>query len=301
MEHSKEISPPPWKFRQESYGFIVPPKHLIQKVDELVDDTEVDESSQPKHVVIPVTIRTQYGEQFTLKVHECDYVYIVKSLIEGHTEIDTNHQRMTYRGQLLEDEKMLFEYGIEKEAVLNIYRSLDGMMSMTIIIRSLREEDTTVHLEPLSTILEAKQVFEKMVNIPADLTEFVYMGQILNDSLTLYDYEIMSSSVIYVVYRHYPIIVKTLRRRSYQISVNPTTTVWEIKAKIYENEGIAVNDQHLVFGGREMFDDYDLHFYSATKPYSTMLLVTGDVDIVRKENGKFSILQQSKRRYCVLQ
>ncbi|XP_070537294.1 polyubiquitin-B-like [Ptychodera flava] len=292
-----------WTFRQESYGFIVPPEGLLQRYGQQddVDGTGSGRQSPTQPMVIPITIKTQYNEEFTLRVNEGEYVNVVKAMITEHTGIEPKHQRLTYRGHQLQDDKMLLEYDIEKNGIINIYRCAEKVGKMTITIRNLREEDTKVEVEPLSTVLETKELFADEVHIPVPVIAFVYTGQILDNNLTLYDYNIMASSVIYVAYRSYPIIIRTLRRRSYQVAVNPSTTVWEIKAKIYENEGINVDDQHLVYGGRELFDDYDLHFYSATRPYAVLMLVTGDVKIIRKGDGRFTIEQGKQSQSCTLQ
>ncbi|XP_006816935.1 polyubiquitin-B-like [Saccoglossus kowalevskii] len=293
MEHTKTVkteSTPKarWVFRQESYPIIVPPECLVQNAG--VDAFGSSTTQTRAQVTIPIFIRTQFGESFTLKVSEWETVKSVKSIIETRTGLPSEQQRLIYRGHRLGNVDMtLVDYDIGKEAVLCVYRTLDiGTLHLTV--RNLRDDANSLIVEPLNTILETKEIYEKATGIPVALQEFIYMGKVLDGDRTLWDYDIMASSVVYVTYRRFPIIAKTMARYSYQLCVSPTTTVWEVKAKIFENRGIPVEEQHIVYDGRELLDDNDLHYYDIVKPYTLLLLVSGkNIEITRKGNGKVAI------------
>ena len=62
--------------------------------------------------------------------------------------------------------------------------------------------------------------------------------------------------------REMQIFVKTLSGRSLVVDIQPTNTVYQLKAKIYEKEGIPPDQQKLVHSGELVTPINLLHSYS---------------------------------------
>ncbi|KAM0935603.1 putative Ubiquitin-like domain-containing protein [Dioscorea sansibarensis] len=68
------------------------------------------------------------------------------------------------------------------------------------------------------------------------------------------------------------IYVKTLTGKSIKLEVEKSDTVWNIKSKISEKEDISIEEQRLVFSGKQLEDDRTLADYEV-QAGSTIYLV----------------------------
>ena len=70
----------------------------------------------------------------------------------------------------------------------------------------------------------------------------------------------------------YQIFVKTLTGKSLAIDVTPDETVASLKEKVCSSEGVPVDQQRLIFSGKQLEDKETMASYNITKE-STIHLV----------------------------
>ena len=67
-----------------------------------------------------VTIERLYGEDFTLEVKKGDTVDNVKQMIFGILSIDPVQQKLTYQGQIIEEDKTMAFYNIKEGSIIHL-------------------------------------------------------------------------------------------------------------------------------------------------------------------------------------
>lgn len=69
------------------------------------------------------------------------------------------------------------------------------------------------------------------------------------------------------------IFVKTLNGKSITLSVDSDDTIRSIKDKIFDKEGIKVEEQRLIFAGKELQDDNTIDSYGIQKESNLHLVL----------------------------
>lgn len=147
--------------------------------------------------------------------------------------------RLEFAGKILEDDRTLSDYNIQKESVvylLSLFRLNVCTPNGTIL---------TVTFDVLSTIGDIKHRINFEEKTPIDQQRLIYAGAQLEDGFTLRDYKIEKDFTIDLVLHvrdSIPIYIKTLAGNTIMLDVVPTDTIEHVKAMI---KGKAPDDYHL--------------------------------------------------------
>ncbi|KAF2429900.1 Polyubiqutin 1 [Tothia fuscella] len=212
------------EFRPESCTTIGELKCLIQDIEGipadnqrlywsriiLQDEKTLAEYNIPREAVLNIVLQLRgygaiYGtNSMILDVKPSDTINAVKTTIKEAGGLDTEKQRLEYEEQVLEDERTLADYSIQKNAHIlshDLDRPINIDVSMQVFVKTLNGTTVTAEIKPSDTILTLKECIHALNGMPIDQQRMVFAGVEVENDRTFADYGIAKESTFHLVIR----------------------------------------------------------------------------------------------------
>lgn len=237
----------------------------------LEDYNIVDESTLQCY--IQIFVKTLTGKIIILEVEPAIFIEEVKVKIQDKEGIPPEHQHLIVAGKELENGRTLRDYNFRDKSTL----TLVSIRCMQIFVEMMTEVEKTITLqvEPTTSIEKAKSKIQDKEGIPPEQQRLFYGGKELEHCHTLKDYNIESLSTLHLgVTRTIYVMAPTGKKTT--LDVLPSDSIEKVKKKIYDNEKIPPDEQHLTFDGKEMENGRTLNDYNIEKE-STIHLISTEI------------------------
>ena len=231
-----------------------------------------------------VRVKISSSKIITISINPYSTIAEVKRIIQEMEGINSNIQEIVFSGKHLEDHKAVKDYKIVSDSIL----ILTVANLLNVYVKILSDKSIIISVNQYSTIEEVKTTIQIKEGIPIEQQRLLLEGEKLEelkDHKTLIDYKIESDNTIFLIPANLLFVrVKISSSKIIKISINPYSTIQELKRTIKHKEGIPIDNQKLIIHGTLLENHKKIKEYTI-ESNSTIELVFKDI----KLNGEFIV------------
>ena len=213
-----------------------------------------------------------------------DTVQSIKSLIQVIEGIEMDQFSLVYEGKLLEEGRTLSSLNVKNESTICLVFCQKDVLS--IHVKALTGEVVKLKVKVTFTVADVKAIAGSMLG--ASVGYLFYLGKQLEDSKILACYDIKEESMLEMLHPLFQIFVKTWSGRTLTLDVQQSTTIQDVKDKIFQKLKIPVHLQSIVFAGKRLEGGRDLASYSIQKHCTLCMVFAPSSTIVDMKVRKIS-------------
>ena len=203
---------------------------------------------------ISVVVTSGSGETMSFRMSPDDTVLDVKKKVEEELGVDMEQIQLTSQRLEAPNNQVLCQ-----NPTYTHRGGVNFNLDIRIRVRLRTPEGITAPVEV--SVENHVSILQNLAHIhsriPPHLQCLLYDGRPIETYRRIGYYSIADNSVVDVELRHYELTVyiKTLSGQTISVKVTPQDTVRDVKQKIFEQEGIPVDKQRMIFVGEQLNDD----------------------------------------------
>ena len=207
-----------------------------------------------------LSIKINEGKILALDVKPSDTLENLKKKIKEEEGLDSTQYNLFLDKTLLkENDKTLEDYDINTSSTIDLISK--GLIQVNI----MNDKFILIEARLSDKVGNFKEKIMDKENIIQSRCELIFKGKILEDNKSLDDYSINEESIIYFkYYKQIEIILKINKQKEISLIVELKDTIFKLKQRINNIEGIFPNRYKLKFdkieldNDEETLEDYDI-------------------------------------------
>jgi Ubiquitin family. len=286
-------------FNKENKWTIKENKELEQKYENI----DINVRIYQKDENYEKNFEIHYESDFNINVHHCINVNKLKNIICKKKNLSADEYDLCYDYRLMSCGNMS-NYHVKNKDKVHLIKKSDAELelerSQGICIK-YNDKTITCGINIWSKVLDIKVKILEKENIQISNQCLKYKDKILEDNAYVSKYGIKECSellltVITSENAYFKIFANTLANDTYTLDVNNNMTIYDLKKLICNVEHTPIEEQRLIFAGRQLSDEHKISDYNIISG-STILMVLrlrgGMFHETSGKNGGFSQLKSS--------
>ena len=202
-----------------------------------------------------------------------------KILIKKNIEAREKNLFIRFDNKILYSNKRIVDYNIQDNSILLIFFSTD----LDIYIKTPTGKLILIDVKSSDSINNVKCKIKNKEKMPTDQQHLKFSGYQLEDDKILKDYNIQNNSIIDLVIKakdFLKIYIEIIGKNTITINADSSDSLQDIQEIIREKEGISINQQWLIYSGKQLENDKTLSYYNIQNN-STVFLIVRSINPLR--------------------